>query len=384
MLLYDTLLVFQDDYGGWKKMKILLTQFMSTPIVTAHLANALSKEHEISVLIPERLYYDGYFNKCIHIELINAPKSYRGMLFKTLNPFTYYNITKKIDKISPDVIHITWDFIWYNMLSPFLKKYPLVLTDEEPFLKVLTLYGKTIYKIAKQHTWRMPDAIIVHGEKGKDHLVNKGVPESKIHAIPLGVYSYYTKWMKKVEEERSILLFGAVEGYKGLKYLIKASPIIISSFPNAKIIIAGKGSIYQKYKKHLDKDYFEIHNRYILDEEVACFFQRSAVVVLPYIYGSNSGVIPVAYAFGKPVIATDVGSVAEPIDDGKTGFVIPRRDEKALAGAVTKLLESDKLRNSMRANIQRKVEEELSWDKIAEKIIEVYEKAIASHKKVII
>jgi glycosyltransferase involved in cell wall biosynthesis len=357
-------------------MRILLTQFTSNPIFMAHLANALCKKNEVSLLIAKRLYRKEYFDDHIDVNLIDVPKSYREMLFKTLNPTTYYSIVKKIKEIAPDVIHITWDFLWYNLLSPHLKKYPLILTDEEPFLKVLTFYGKTLYKIFKSHTYRMSDVIIVHGRRAKEHLLRKGVPESKIRVIPIGVPSFYTKWKRGVAEEKCVLLFGAIEEYKGLKYLIKAAPLIISSIPNVKIVIAGRGKAYQKYKDQLNGHYFEVHNRYIPDEEVAFFFERATVVVLPYTYGSSSGVIPLAYAFGKPVVVTDVGGIADPVEDGKTGFVIPPRDEKTLAEAIVKLLKDENLREEMKINIKKKVENELSWERIADKMVCIYEEAM--------
>jgi glycosyltransferase involved in cell wall biosynthesis len=357
-------------------MRVLLTQFISNPIVMAHLANALCKKNEVSLLIAKRLYRKEYFDDRIDVNLIDVPKSFCGMLFNTLNPTTYYSIVKKIKEIAPDVIHITWDFLWYDLLSPYLKKYPLILTDEEPFLKVLTFYGKTLYKAFKLHTYKMSDVIIVHGRRAKEHLLRKGVPEFKIRVVPIGALSFYTKWKRGVAEENCVLLFGAIEEYKGLEYLIKAAPLIISSVPDAKIVIAGKGKAYQKYKDQLNEHYFEVHNRYIPDEEVAFFFERAAVVVLPYIHGSSSGVIPLAYAFGKPVVVTDVGDVADPVEDGKTGFVIPPRDEKSLAEAVVKLLVNKNLRESMKMNIKRVVEDKLSWERIADKMVCIYEEAM--------
>jgi glycosyltransferase involved in cell wall biosynthesis len=357
-------------------MRILLTQFISNPIVMAHLANALCKKSEVSVLIAKRLYREEYFDDRIDVSLIDVPNSYCRMLFKTVNPSTYYSIVKKIKEIAPDVINITWDFLWYNLLSPYLKKYPLILTDEEPLLKVLTFYGKSLYKIFKSHTYKMSDVIIVHGKRAKKHLSRKGVPESKIRVIPIGALSLYTKWKRCVAEEKCVLLFGAIEEYKGLEYLIKAAPLIISSVPDARIIIAGRGKAYQKYKNQLNEHYFEVHNRYIPDEEVAFFFERAAVVVLPYTHGSSSGVIPLAYAFRKPVVVTDVGDVADPVEDGKTGFVIPPRDEKSLAEAVVKLLVDENLREKMKMNIKRKVENELSWERIADRMIRIYEEAM--------
>ena len=104
------------------------------------------------------------------------------------------------------------------------------------------------------------------------------------------------------------------------------------------------------------------------------------MVVLPYIEASQSGIIPIAYAFKKPVVVTNVGSIPEVVDDGITGFIVPPKDPDALASAITKLLRDDKLRKEMGESAYRKMEEELSWDKIADKTIEVYREMVNQHK----
>ena len=124
------------------------------------------------------------------------------------------------------------------------------------------------------------------------------------------------------------------------------------------------------------KSTFEIYNKFISHEEVSELFQRASVVVLPYIDASQSGIVPIAYAFKKPVVVTNVGSIPEVVDDGKTGFIVPPRDSKALADAIIKLLKNDKLRKEMGEHAYKKMKEELSWDKIAKKTIEVYKEAI--------
>ena len=119
---------------------------------------------------------------------------------------------------------------------------------------------------------------------------------------------------------------------------------------------------------------FEIHNRYIKDEEVSYFFQRAKLVVLPYIECTQTGIIPIAYAFKKPVIVTDVGSIPEVVEDGKTGFIVPPKNSALLAEAITRTLDNEDLRKQMGINGYIKMEKELSWDSITEKLIKIYNK----------
>jgi glycosyltransferase involved in cell wall biosynthesis len=152
--------------------------------------------------------------------------------------------------------------------------------------------------------------------------------------------------------------------------------------PDVKIVIAGAGEDIEKYEKMMvHKDKFILYNEYIPDNRVNELFQKACIVVLPYIDGSQSGVIPQAYAFRKPVVITDVGSLPENVEEGVTGYIVPPRDSKKLAEAIIDLLTDDEKRNKMGQNAYKKTQEELSWKNIAGKTVEVYKKALSSRNK---
>ncbi len=351
---------------------------------TAQLANALAKnKNQVTAIVPKYSYTEEQFDSNINIILLNTSQSYFDMFLKTINPVTYLRIFWLINEIKPDIIHITWDFLWFNLLASILrKKWPLVITEHEPIAKntEIRFYGKYIHRATRPFTRKMSDALIVHSEKMKDFLVEKRVEEDKIYVIPHGAFTYYNKWSKEdIKEQKAILFFGLIEDYKGIEYLIKAEPLITKEKNNAKIIIAGKGD-FSKYEKLIkSKGSFEIINKYIPDAKVAELFQRVSIVVLPYTDASQSGVLTIAYSFKKPVVVTDVGGLPEVVDHGVTGFVVPPRDEIALADAIIKLLNDDELRRKMGDNAYKKVKEELSWNTIAEKTIEVYKEVIKNN-----
>ena len=84
-----------------------------------------------------------------------------------------------------------------------------------------------------------------------------------------------------------------------------------------------------------------------------------------------SGVLNVAYAFGKPVVVSDVGGLDEAVEHGKTGLLVPPRDPQALADAIIQVLVDSDLRATMEKNVKAKAEE-LSWDSIAKKTMIIY------------
>ena len=89
------------------------------------------------------------------------------------------------------------------------------------------------------------------------------------------------------------------------------------------------------------------------------FFERASVVVLPYIEASQSGIIPIAYSFKKPVIVTNVGSIPEVVENGITGYIVPPKNPELLADSIIKILEDNLTRQQMGENAYHKMEMEL-------------------------
>ena len=234
-------------------MKILLVQFAGrggSQLYTAQLANALAKNHDVFVLLANHLWDDKYYNKNVKKICISAPPDYIKMFLLTLNPLTYLKIIKIVNEINPDVIHATQDFPWTTLVLPFIKHYPVVVTDHDPcFHKGTKIDMKLYLGFSKLFMRKKSRAIIVHGKRLKSMLIRKGIPENKIFVLPHGNFSFYTKWKKeKIKEFKSVLFFGSISKYKGIEYLIEAEPFISSKIPDFKIVIAGSGD----FKKYLN------------------------------------------------------------------------------------------------------------------------------------
>lgn len=362
-------------------MKIVLLQLIGkggTQLYLSQLASALSNtDNDVELIISKYLYEKNYFsNYHSKITYINSTPSYLKMFLKFLNPLTYYRLFNLIDNKKPDVVHLVFEDLISGIVFCLLKSrgYYLVSTEHNPSSHLGDNYlSKINQEVSKFIVRKVSDKIIVHGTNIKNTLIDQGVPESKIFVIPHGDYSYYTRWKNNLSEEKNtILFFGSIRKYKGLEYLIKSVPFIEPIIPDIKIIIAGEGDFSTYYRLITNPEKFEIHNRFINDEEVATFFERAKVVVLPYTEGSQSGIIPIAYAFKKPVIVTDVGSIAEVVEEGVTGLIVSPMSSKSIAESIIKLLRDDESRSKMGINAYEKMKISLSWDKIADKVLYVY------------
>jgi len=361
-------------------MKILLLQLTGrggTQLYVSQLASSLSKKCEVTLLLGSYLFDKSqYQDSNAKIILADTNPSYFKMALKLLNPWTYVKTLKLINRENPYVVHLVLEDMISGIIFLLLKtkKYKLVLTEHDPLPHKGEKWIETCHvRFTKFLVRNISDRIIVHGNNLKKDLIRQGVLEEKVKVVSHGDYTYYLKWAKDIKEEKNtILFFGRILDYKGLEYLIKAVPIIALTIPDVKIIIVGNGD-FKKYNAMIDeKKYFEIHNRFIQDDEIAEFFQRSCIVVLPYIDGSQSGIIPIAYAFKKPVVVTNVGSIGEVVEDNVTGFVVPPKDSKALAEAIIKILINDTSRTKMGINAYKKMKSDLSWEKITNDILDIY------------
>jgi len=335
--------------------------------------------NEVVVFLGDYLYVKSHYaDSDVRIVPIDSSPSYILMSLKMVNPLSYYRIINLLENEKPDIIHAVFEDSYLGILLYLVKnKYPIVYTEHDPEFHINEkLFVKLNFTIASTLLKKASKSIIVHGENLKNILVTEGIPEQKIWVIPHGDYSFYTQWSTETKtEDKTILFFGLIRDYKGLDYLIKAVAIISPLIPDLKVIIAGAGD-FSKYAKIIDDNFlqshFEIHNRFIPDEEVAYFFQRSSIVILPYIDASQSGIIPIASSFKKPVIASNVGSIPEVIDDGQNGLIVPPRDSKALASAISSLLINPELRKNLGENAYNKMKNLYNWDIIAKKTLNIY------------
>lgn len=348
------------------------------------LANALCNKETIMLAIPVNRLLNAYsetIDERVDLRLLGKGRP----LYHFASILIFKNFIKIMYDFKPDVIHLQLGGSIIDLaLLPFFKNYPLVST----FHDVKLHPGESSLRKNFIRYWerKYSDKIILHGKKLKKQMIKEyHISENKIHSIPIGEHEVapFKKYIKTnlKEDGNLVLFFGRIWKYKGLEYLIMAEPIITKEVPDAKIIIAGVGEKFQKYENMMvNKGNFIIHNYKIPYDEGAELFQRCSLVVLPYIDASQSGVIPTAYGFKKPVVVTSVGSIPEIVDDGITGFIVPPKDVNALAEAIIKLLKDDKLRKQMGENAYRKLKTDLSWDDIAEKTIQVYKEAIRGKK----
>ncbi len=238
---------------------------------------------------------------------------------------------------------------------------------------------------------RIADHLVVHAENIVEQLVREfGVPPRKITHVRHGVYRPAEDSGLTRESARRLLglpadafvalAFGRQHPYKGTHLLLQAAASAgrLSSAPGAarggrlKILVRGLAGrpyaerLLRLVEENRLSDIVDCAFGFASDREMERLFKACDVAVLPYLEGSQSGVFYMAYAFGRPVLASDIGCFQNHILPGKTGEVFRSGD----AGALWETL------MRMRAGIEQYREpfireyarRNYSWEASAEKI----------------
>ncbi len=175
----------------------------------------------------------------------------------------------------------------------------------------------------------------------------------------------------------NILFFGNIVPTKGLKYLLKALPLVLERRPAARLRIVGRPvEPFHPYAGMISDMGLQAHVDTVLSfvpfDEILSHFRWADVLVLPYVQTSQSGVLFTASAVARPSVVTDVGGLPEAVEHERSGFVVSPRDPRALAEAICRILDDPDLRAAMGRRAQELCSTTFSWRTIARQSGELY------------
>jgi D-inositol-3-phosphate glycosyltransferase len=343
-----------------------------------------------------------------HVKLFNLRGdnlSKKPLMMKAWIIFIYYlRLLWYTSQTKSEVFHIQWE----NSLSFFDRT--LLNLSYKLFGKKLIHTAHNIYKderdgratylrwLSLKMMYHQMDAVIVHTLKMKIELCSRfHVSEDKVVVIPHGINNRIVRSgvsQKEAREKlglapaaRTVLFFGQIDVYKGIETLIDAASMLVRENPATALVIAGKPKRQMDYAlalksqaaKLLPEKNILLRFQFIPVDEVETYLAAADCLVLPYKSIFQSGVIFLAYRFGLPIIATDVGSFSEDVIDGVTGFICAPDNAEAMASALRKFFESDLFRHSeqTRARIIKFAEEKYSWSAIGRQTFDIYTRVLA-------
>lgn len=301
-------------------------------------------------------------------------------ILDSLNPLTWWKVFIKIRKEnSALVIFPWWVFFWtpqFWTIATLIKKFTRA---KILFIchNIVEHESNTINKICTRLVLKKGDYFIVHSREDLENLKNIR-SDANVKKSFLPTFEVFrSKYIKKEDARKrlnldgnTIFFFGFVRRYKGLNYLIDAMPTIIKHVNVSLLIVGEFWEGEDKYREQIERlgvgEKIKIINKYIPNEEVGIYFFAADVVVLPYVSGTGSAIVQIAFGFDKPVIATKVGCLPEVMDHGRTGYLVEPMDSQAIADAVVSFYNEGKEEEFVN-NIKRG-KEKFSWDRMVETI----------------
>jgi glycosyltransferase involved in cell wall biosynthesis len=310
--------------------------------------------HEVDFFTFSRLYpsllFPGNTDADPSGEICHEPAT---RCLDSLNPLTWRRTGKAIVEARPDVLLLQWwTSFWFGL------NHSLCHHARNAGIPVITLAHQFVEPDASRvevffsrSALRRSDGLLLLSEKEMGmarrfkpeipmrlgslpglHEPSEPIPDRSTARAQLGI-----------DDDRPVLLFfGFVRRYKGLHILLEA----LASVAGVHLVVAGEfWENEEPYRSRISElgidDKITLLNRYQPNEELSRLFIAADVLVLPYVSCNQSAVATTALDHGLPVIASKVGGLAETIEDGTTGLLVPPGDSARLAEAVERFFAED-------------------------------------------
>jgi glycosyltransferase involved in cell wall biosynthesis len=304
-----------------------------------------------------------------------APDSRRRRLAKAIeHPLDMRRFKKSADA---DVVHFQW------LTFPGLDA--RLLPAERPLVQTPHgLLREEAWSDRRSDAWRKllqrMDAIVALSEYGAEVLREKAmISAERVHVIPHGPLDYLAALPDEAPlppdlaqtEGPVVLFFGLIRPYKGVDVLLEA----FREVEGAELWVVGRpfGVDFGELAELAGRAKATVRfvPRFVDDREVAAYFRRADLVVLPHRDAEQSGALFTALAFGKAVVMSDVGGFGEVATLG-AGHLVPPGDPAALGGAISQLLADPAARAQLEAGARAAAAGPYSWDAIAKQTIALY------------
>lgn len=210
----------------------------------------------------------------------------------------------------------------------------------------------------------------------KVEIIFNGIDKSTLTAVKCDRDSKLKEL--KVDPKKLILLnIGRVEYQKGQIYLVEAVRKLVQKFPDIHLIIVGNTELdRQCYKEIVElidsyglKEYFTFTG---VRKDIPEILNASDIFVFPSLFEGFSLTVMEAIACGKPVVATDVGSIREIIVDGENGTIIPPMNSDAIADSLYKYLSDESYLKKISANAYSSFSDKFTIEKTLESYKNLY------------
>jgi glycosyltransferase involved in cell wall biosynthesis len=259
-----------------------------------------------------------------------------------------------LGRVQTDVLHVQW------LAAP---QVDALVRFRSP--SVFTAHDLLPRRTAsKRDLWRRLlgrfDRVVVHTSRGAEALRELGIAA---HVIP---HPVYPSAAVRADNGATILALGIIRPYKGLADAVE----VVRRLPDSRLLVAGDPAMPLGELRNAPRTEWRLG--FLPQSELDRALGDATVAIFPYRAElDQSGAMLQALGAGVPVIAYDVGGLAEPIVRFAAGRVVPSGDVEALTEAARELLSDPAALAAARAGAER-ARAELTWDASAAAHLALY------------
>jgi glycosyltransferase involved in cell wall biosynthesis len=300
--------------------------------------------------------------------------------------FSMASFGRRIGRWRPDVIHFQWLALpvldrWF---LPRLRRIaPMVLTmhDSNPFNGDP---AASVQRLGMRESLACFDRIIVHTEQGCARLAGQGFDEARVTVMPHGLLGIPDKTIETADAMNgrlTFLLFGKLKPYKGADLLIEAFGRLPAELRHrACVRIVGKpymdlAPLHALAERLGIAAEVKIEPRFVGDDEIGSLFAPGVIAMFPYREIEASGVLSLAIAYGRPILATRLGGFAEQIEDNLHGSLVAPENPVELSEAMVRFIADRSFGAACARNVSGLAARIPGWDAIAKRTAELYQAA---------
>ncbi|MDR2529249.1 MAG: glycosyltransferase family 4 protein [Synergistaceae bacterium] len=356
----------------------------ATPVYSYEMIKGLSKYCDIKVILEKEVDNISQWRQ-LPIERLEVTTYKNHDLLSGICSFlkiiTFLKIRQFINHFNPDIIYYPVLHPWKIVLDCWIpSQIPEIMTIHDPILHEGE--NSFLFKFFHWAALRKPKFFVLLNNTQKNYFINKHkLIDDTVCVLPLGVFSSYKESIKKLDDlsefkdifqlqGKYFLFIGRLLKYKGLSTLLKASKILLKNNLLMPLVIAGAGRLSEEEQDLLSfisisgKVYF--YNHYLDDSSIATLVKNAYMTILPYDSATQSGIIPLSFAFGTPALASNVAGLKEQVKNNETGYIFTAKDEENLAH---KMLHVWNLESCFYQNMRKQclvyANKNWGWDSIA-------------------
>ncbi|OYQ63073.1 glycosyltransferase family 1 protein [Pseudanabaena sp. SR411] len=331
--------------------------------------------HEVLVITGEK----GPFNDFLNSFSINSTAC--EYFKQSINPWldwqTLWFIVETIRQLQPDIVatHSSKAGI-LGRLAAKITNIPCVFTAHGwAFTDGIPEPNRSVYEVIEKWVEPITDKVICVSENDRQIALKAGMSADKLVMIHYGIEDvpHHLRSSHQSNDTVRILMVARFDAQKDYATLIKA----FKSIENAQLELLGSGPKLEEIKTMVSQMNMtdRVNFRGFCSNVSEMLPQGDIFTLITNWEGFPYAIIEAMRA-EMPIIASQVGGVAESVIDGITGYCVPRGDVETLRNRLEKLVNDAQLRREMGIQGRQKYEAELTLEQMCTKTLNIYQDVI--------